>query len=179
MPARELIRTYLPHAPGMGLWLAPEIPPEKLRGALSDYGKGVSAEEVVGLFDGTVFGSAKDGVLFLADRLVTQVNDTQAPRTIRYTDIVGVRDRRNVLGGRRVEVEVGRGRTTVTERLDFTAHGDAAPHVARMIEQLILQPPASPAGVTDRAAVTAALDRLVADGRLSEEDRAKMLALLR
>ncbi len=163
----------------MGLWLAPEIPPEKLNGALTDYGRGIDASEVVALFDGTVFGSAKDGVLFLHDRMVAQTNDLEPTRTIRYRDIVGVRDRRNVLGGRRVEVEVGRGRTTVTERLDFTAHGDAAPHVARMIEHLILQPPESPAGTTDRAAVSAALDRLVDEGRLSVEDRLRMMALLR
>ena len=163
----------------MGLWMAPDIPPEKLRGALSDYGRGVDPEDVVVLYDGTVFGSAKDGALFLSDRLVAQTNDLEAPRTIRYAEVVGVRDRRNVLGGRRVEVEVGRGRTTVTEKLDFTAHGEAAPHVARMLEQLILQPPAPAAGATDRAAVAAALGRLVADGHLTDDDRARMLAVLK
>ncbi len=163
----------------MGLWSAPDIPPDKLRNALADYGGGVDAAEVLALYDGTRFGSARDGALFLGDRLVAQTNDLEAPRTIRYAEIVGVRDRRNVLGGRRVEVEVGRGLTTVTETLDFTTHGEAAPHVARMIEQLILAPPTPvTAGATDVAAVAAALDRLVAGGALSAGDREKMLAAL-
>jgi hypothetical protein len=161
----------------MGLWVAPEIPAEKLRGALGDYGRGVVADEVVALFDGTVFGSAKDGILFLTDRLVAQESNLHEPRTIRYRDVVGARARRNLLGGRRVEVEIARGRTTVTERLDFTAHGEAAAHVARLLEALLLEPAEPPAG-TDRRAVVAALDRLVSDGRLTEGDRSAMIEAL-
>ena len=53
----DLVRTYLPHAPGLGLWLAPEIPARKLQGALGDYARGVAPEDVLALYDATVFGS--------------------------------------------------------------------------------------------------------------------------
>jgi hypothetical protein len=184
----DLVRTYLPHSPQLGLYLAPDIPPEKLRGALGDYAKGVPADEVVALYDATLFGSAKDGAVFLPDRLVYQNNDLQRPHTIRYADVVGVSLKGGAVRGRRVEVQVGQGRTTVTERLDFANRGEAAAHVARFLEQAILHPaPGERAGAateraagaaTDRAAVAAVLDRLVAEGRLAPDDRRRMLGAL-
>jgi hypothetical protein len=175
----ELIRAYLPHAPSLGLWLAPEIPPDKLRAAVGDYGRDVDAGTVLALYDGTRLGSAKDGILFLPDRLVKQTTDLEAPRAIPYSLVVGVRVRRRLLGGRRVEVEVGRGRTTVTETLDFSVHPGAAAHVERLLEHLMLAPPAPAApGSTDVAAVVAALDRLAGEGRLSESDRLRLLEAL-
>jgi len=162
----------------MGLWLAPDIPPDKLRAAIGDYARGVAPGEVLALFDGTRFGSARDGILFLADRLVAQASDLEAPRTIRYAEVVGARRRRRLLGGSQVAVELGRGRTTVTETLDFSVHGAAAEHVERFLEHTLLAAP-SPAGeATDAAAVAAALERLVADGRLNAADRDRMIAAL-
>ena len=40
------------------------IPEKKLKGALNSYAKGVKPETVIGLFDATLFGGAKDGMLF-------------------------------------------------------------------------------------------------------------------
>jgi hypothetical protein len=179
----DFVRTYLPHSPQLGLYVAPDVPPEKLRGALADYAKGVRPEDVLALYDATVFGSAKDGAVFLADRVVFQNNDLQPPQAIRYHDVVGVHLKGGALRGRRVEVEVARGRTTVTERIDFANRGEAAPHVARLLEQAILLPPpaaaaAAAAAATDRAAVAAALDRLVGEGRLTPDDRRRMLDAL-
>jgi len=177
----DAVHTYLPHAPKHGLYLAPDIPPAKLRGALGDFAGGVAAEDVLALYDGTLLGSAKDGVVFLHDRLIVQNTDLETPRTIRYGDVVGVQQKRAVLGGRRVEVDVNRGRATTTERLDFTAHGEAAEYVERLLNQMLLEPPApSPAeaGGTDQTAVIAALDRLVREGRLRDDDRRRMLDAL-
>lgn len=44
-------------------YFAPDIPLKKLSNALQSYGRGIRAEEVVGLMDTTVFGGAKDGVM--------------------------------------------------------------------------------------------------------------------
>ncbi len=176
----DAVRTYLPHAPDLGLYLAPEIPSRKLRGALDDYARGVAAEDVLALYDATRFGSGKDGVVFLADRMVVQNHDLEAPRTLHYAHVVGVKRKRNVLGGARVEVDVNRGRATVMESLDFSAHAGAAEYVERLLEQIVLTPPEERAasGATDRRAVEAALSRLVGDGQLTEEDRARMLDAL-
>ena len=174
-----LLREYLPHAPDLGLFVAPDIPSGKLRAALSDYAPDTAPADVLALYDATRLGSAKDGALFLADRFVFQNNDLQTPRAIRYEDIVGVRNKRQLLGGRRVEVEVNRGRATITEALDFSAQAGAAEFVERFLHEAMLRSAsASATPRTDRAAVERALDRLVASGALTDADRAAMLSAL-
>ena len=190
---QRLLRDYLPTAPDLGLFVAPDIPADKLRGALADYASGVAPASVLALYDATRLGSAKDGAVFLADRFVFQNNDLQTPRTVRYEDVVGVRSKRQLLGGRRVEVEVNRGRATITESLDFSAHGDAAEYVERFLREAMLtgagslagsgplakpDAPLAPEARTDRAAVARALDALVGSGTLAPADRDKMLDVL-
>ncbi|HYE96110.1 MAG TPA: hypothetical protein VD962_07855 [Rubricoccaceae bacterium] len=182
-----LLREYLPHAPKMGIHVAPDLPRPKVTAAVADYAPDVRADEVLALYDNTVFGSAKDGVLFLRDRLVFQNNDLDAPRTIRYEDLVDVRVRRILLGGKKVELDVNRGRATVTETLDFSAHGAAAPYVERFLREAMLaaahaalaRPAEAAKTMTDRAAVEAALDQLRTEGRLSDADRQRLLVALR
>ncbi len=179
-----LLREYLPNAPDLGLFVAPDIPADKVRAAISDYAPEVASGDVLALYDATRLGSAKDGALFLADRMVFQNNDLQSPRTIRYEDIVGVRTKRQLLGGKRIELEVNRARATITETLDFSAQGGAAEFVERFLRETMLRggaPPIAPeaSGETDADAVAVALDHLVADGALTPEDREKMLAVLR
>lgn len=177
-----LLREYLPTAPDLGLYVAPDVPAAKLRAALADYAPDVDPAAVVALYDATRLGSAKDGAVFLADRLVFQNNDLQSPRTVRYEDVVGVRSKRKLLGGREVEVDVNRGRATVTETIDFSGHPDAAEYVERFLQQALAagarRPAEAPAAATDRRAVREALDRLVALGRLAEDDRQRMLDAL-
>ena len=175
-----LLREYLPTAPDLGLYVRPDIPEGKLRAAIADYAPDVDPGGVVALYDATRLGSAKDGALFLADRVVFQNNDLQAARVVRYEDVVGVRSKRKLLGGREVEIDLNRGRATVTETLDFSGQPGAAEYVERALQQVLAQgvrpaPPAAPAGATDRQAVVEALDRLVALGRLSADDRERML----
>jgi len=180
---KDILSEYLPTAPDLGLYVVPDIPAAKLRAALADYAPDVDAADVVALYDATRLGSAKDGAVFLADRLIFQNNDLQPARTIRYHDIVGIRTKRKFLGGREVEIDLNRGRATVTESLDFAARGDAAEHVERALSQLLAVGVRTPtpdptAEATDRRAVEDALDRLVALGRLTGEDRARMLDAL-
>ena len=176
----DLVREFLPHAPDLGLYLAPEIPDRKLVAALGDYAPDVEPDEVLALYDATRLGSAKDGAVVLADRVVFQNNDLQTPRPIRYEDIVGVEAKRKLLGGRSVEVDLNRGRATVTETIDFSGQPGAAEYVERFLREAMLrsarsQADAAPSGGTDRRAVEAALNRLVQTGRLDVVDRDRML----
>lgn len=178
-----LLRDYLPTAPDLGLYVAPDLPAAKLRAALADYAPEVDAVDVIALYDATRLGSAKDGAVFLADRLVFQNNDLQPARTVRYEDVVGVRAKRKLLGGREVQIDLNRGRATVTETLDFSGQPGAAEFVERFLQQVLAvgarpaaMPPSDPtADGTDRRAVEDALDQLVRLGRLTEADRQRML----
>ena len=195
-----LIREYLPHAPNKGLYLAPEIPKPKLSAALGDYGAGVRPDEVLALYDATRLGSGKDGALFLADRFVFQNHNLQTPQTVRYADVVRVDAKRLLLGGRKVEFNVNRGRATVTEALDFSGQAGAAEFVESFLREAMLagghsaaaSSPARPSAPlpsapetretssgTDIEAVERALDKLKARGRLAPADHLRLLDLLR
>ena len=183
----RLIRDLLPTAPDLGLFVAPDIPPKKLAAAIADYARDVRPEAVLALYDATRLGSAKDGALFLADRLVFQNSDFSAARTVRYDDLVGVRQTRSLLGGRAVEMDLNRARATVTEALDVSAHAGAAEFVERFLHEAMLgatRTAADPDGAepaaaeTDVRAVTDALDALVRQGALAADDRRRMLAAL-
>lgn len=177
-----LLREYLPTAPDLGLYVAPDIPEGKLRAAIGDYARDLDPADVLALYDATRLGSAKDGALFLDDRLVFQNNDLQPARTIRYEDVVGVRSKRKLLGGREIEIDLNRARATVTETLDFSGQPGAAEYVERFLQQVLAhgvrRPEPAPTGGTDRRAVEEALDRLVALGRLTDADRQRMLDAL-
>ena len=177
----RLLRDLLPTAPDVGLFVSPDVPAKKLEAALGDYGTGVRAADVLALYDATRLGSAKDGALFLADRLVFQNNALQAARTVRYDDLVGVRQTKGLLGGRGVEMDLNRGRATVTETLDVSAHPGAAEYVERFLREAMLgasRPDAALPAETDVDAVGRALDALVDQGRLAAADRQRMLASL-
>ncbi len=178
----DLLREYLPTAPDLGLYVVPDIPTPKLRAALADYADDVEPAEVLALYDATRLGSAKDGAVFLADRFVFQNNDLSPSRTVRYEDVVGVRSKRKLLGGREIQIDLNRARATVTETLDFSGQPGAAEYVERFLQQIlahgVARPPAAPAGATDRRAVEEALARLVALGRLADDDRQRMLDVL-
>ncbi len=178
----SLLREYLPTAPDSGLYVAPDIPTAKLRAALADYAPEVDPADVLALYDATRLGSAKDGAVFLADRLVFQNNDLQPARTVRYGDVVGVRAKRKLLGGREIEIDLNRARATVTETLDFSGQPGAAEYVERFLQQALASAARVPddptAHATDRRAVQEALDRLVGLGRLAADDRQRMLDAL-
>ena len=175
-----LIRELLPHAPNLGLYLAPDIPPRMLERAVSDYGSTFETRDVLALYDATRLGSGGDGALFGSDRFAFQNSNLQRGQIIRYTDVVGVRSRRRLLGGRYVEIDVNRGRATVPVRLDFAARPEAARYVARLLNEAMLHEPGRTGGTdTDWPRVEAALEQLVRDGRLSELDRQRMLNMAR
>ncbi|MCJ8009334.1 hypothetical protein ACFFF5_13035 [Lederbergia wuyishanensis] len=60
-----IISQFAPQLVGeMGkAYVQPDIPEKKLQNALQSYGEGINATNVIALYDGTTFGSAKDGFL--------------------------------------------------------------------------------------------------------------------
>lgn len=204
---RELIKELIPHAPQIGLYVDPNLPPEKLRNAIGDYAKDVDEQEVVALFDATLMGSAKDGVVFTSDRLVFQNNDLEKTQNVRYEDVVDIQSRRKLLGGRRVVLTVNRGRATFELDIDFSGKPAAAEYVTRFLKEAMVRgelsrsaaraaegsapasgkpiPDPAVAGEaqhgdsTDHEAVEAALEELHASGRLSSRHLRALLDVLR
>ncbi|NBB72878.1 MAG: hypothetical protein GVY35_04270 [Bacteroidetes bacterium] len=186
----DLIRELIPHAPQLGLYVAPNVPAEKRRNALSDYGDGMGPDEVMALYDATLTGNAKDGALLAADRLIFQNTDLEAAQTVRYRDLVGVTSKRRLLGGRKVVLDVNRGRATFQLTMDFSGSGEAAQYVTRFLEEAMHRSAradmASAApdtegdepAATDVEAVRAALDELRAAGQLTKADYHRLLQAL-
>jgi hypothetical protein len=185
---KSLLAELLPHAPHLGLFAVPNIPEDRLRGALRDYAPMMAAEDVLALYDATLLGNGKDGAVFAADRFVFQNNNLEAAQEVWYRDLVGVEAKRKLLGGRVVQVEVNRGRATFTLGIDFSGKPEAAGYVARFLHEAMVHgaagemdteaPPAPAAPATDVAAVRAALDGLRRQGLLTEEDFQRLLEAL-
>ena len=172
---RGLISELIPNAPQLGLYVIPNIPREKLRNAIRDYATGVRGADVVALFDATRLGSAKDGAVFLDDRMVFQNTDLQPVHTVRYGEIVGVEMAGSRLRGRKIDLAVNSGRATVQVRMDLSARPKAAEFIHRFLNEVMLMP-SVPDSLTDWAAVDRALRALQRDGRLSATDYERLAA---
>ena len=135
---RDLIEEYIPHAPRIGLYRHPEIPADKLTNALEDYAHTVRSDEVIALYDATLFGSAKDGAVLTDDRIVFQNTDLQPAQEMRYDDIVNVASKKRFLGGSKVVVDINAGHATVTHTIDFSGKGEAAQFVARFLHEAMI-----------------------------------------
>ena len=184
---RHLIHELIPHAPQMGLYVAPDIPPDKLHNALDDYAPSMQPGDVVALFDATVLGRARDGAVFAADRFIFQNNDLEPIHEVRYKDIVNVEKQRGFLKGAKVHLEVNRGRATFDLKLDCSGKPGALEYLYRFLHEAMLlpsePPPASSpeartAAGSDIHAVRQALDRLRADGHLADADHQRLLDAL-
>lgn len=183
---RSLVSELFPHAPQLGLYVVPNIPGDKLRNALRDYAGSLDESDVLALYDATLMGGAKDGAVFTADQVVFQNNDLEPVHVVRYADIVQVDEKRRLISGRKIQLEVNRGRATFSVTMDFSGKADAAPFVARFLREAMLHgaaremgdvPPEANPG-TDVEAVRGALQRLVDDSRLAPADFDRLLAAL-
>lgn len=185
---KALILELIPHAPQMGLFTAPDIPDDRLRNALRDYAKDVRREDVLALYDSTLLGHAKDGAVFMADGLVFQNNNLEETQVVKYADIVAVDSRRRLLGGRKVTIEVNRGRATIMLTIDFSGKPDAAQYVERFLNEAMIRGAAAemdrPAAAnrtatgSDKVKVRQALEDLRSSGVLSESDYRALADLL-
>ena len=85
-------------------YVSPDIPPKKLDNAIAAYARDVQPGYVLALYDQTVFGSAKEGIMFLGDRMYFSRNK----RMVNYLDIQDVELLQNykvAKDGTRKEVE--------------------------------------------------------------------------
>lgn len=184
MTVADLIRDRLPHAPQMGLYVAPDVPGKKLRNALSDYAPDIESSDVLALYDATLSGTAGDGALFTPDRVVFQNNDLQSAQTVRYQDLVGVEaaSRWWGLGGKKVDLTVNRGRATFDLSLDCSGVPEAAEYIADFLHAAMLEgvdlDTADTSAETDPEAVRRALDRLRSQKKLTDADYERLLAVL-
>ena len=86
------------------IYVSPDIPPKKLDNAISAYARDVQPGYVLALYDQSVFGSAKEGIMFLGDRMYFSRNK----RMVNYLDIQDVELLQNykvAKDGTRKEVE--------------------------------------------------------------------------
>lgn len=173
-----LIRQLIPHAPHIGLHLAPDIPDRKLDRALRQFGRDIDRADVIALYDATRLGTGGDGVLFTAYGVSFQNSILQPVQTVRYADIVGTKTGRRLLGGRYIEIQVNRGRATIPLRIDFSARPAAAEYVARLLSDAMLVESRSPTPGTDVERVARELRKLVDRGVLTESDMKRMLDAL-
>jgi len=184
MTITDLVRDRVPHAPQLGLYVAPDIPSKKLRHAISDYAADVDPADVLALYDATLSGTAGDGALLLADRVVFQNNDLQSAQTVQYRDLVGVEatSRWWGLGGKKVDLTVNRGRATFDLSLDCSGSPEAAEYIADVLHAAMLKDvdlgPTDRSKETDFEAVRRALDRLRSQQKLTEADYERMLRAL-
>jgi len=84
-----LLNNHLPHSADSAWFLAPHIPDKKLQNALGKYARNADTDSILALGDGTVFGSAKEGVLITADTLYS--NTTEEKFTISLHQILGAK----------------------------------------------------------------------------------------
>lgn len=183
---KALIHELIPHAPQLGLYVAPAIPPDKLNNALHDYAPSMQPDEVVALFDATMMGRARDGAVFAADRFIFQNNDLEPAHEVRYKDIVSVDKQRGFLKGAKVHLDINRGRATFELKLDCSFKPEALEYLYRFLHEAMLLPVAPPdaspdartAAGSDIRAVQEALDTLRAQGRLADADYQRLLDAL-
>ncbi len=169
-----LIRQYIPHAPKLGLFVTPSIPPKKLHNAIDDYASHMDPSEVLALFDATLIGSARDGMVLAADRVVFQNHNLEAPQEIRYSEIVEVGTRRGPFRGTRLVLHVNRGHATFETELNVSAKPEVARYLRKFFEESMLRPDTGDA-MTDWVRVTDALEALHQEGSLSDPDLRRLL----
>ena len=180
---RALIEDLIPNAPQLGLYVAPQIPEDKLKNALDDYANIAAAEDVLALYDATLLGSAKDGAVFTRDGFVFQNNDLEPTHDVRYLDLIQADLKRKLLGGRRLLLTVNRGRATFDLEMDFSGKPEAADYVLRFLREAMLRTEGAneyqSAGETNVEAVMAELDDLRNRGLLAPADFHAMERILR
>lgn len=71
---------------GEKVFIAPNIPEKKLNNAILSIAEGVNPQYVLAIVDTTLFGSAKEGIVFLGDRLFIR-NTFEKPTIFNFLDI--------------------------------------------------------------------------------------------
>jgi hypothetical protein len=92
----NIIKTTI--APGdKTTFITPDIPQKKLSNSIKSFGAGMTKKSILCLVDGTVFGSAKQGLLISMDG-ISWKSTNGGPQSIKYEQIKNVEARRVVSG---------------------------------------------------------------------------------
>lgn len=85
------------------VYVKPNIPPKKLQGALASYGGTLTADEVLILIDDTLFGGAKEGLLFGRETFAMKVL-MDSPRLFfwRHAETLSLSKRDLYINGRKI-----------------------------------------------------------------------------
>jgi hypothetical protein len=89
--------------PMTGIYLEPNIPPKKLSNAISSYAPDVLESSIVALYDCTVFGGAKEGLLITSAGFYFKESSSE-PVSIKFNDIESVDIKYTVDGKKQKEV---------------------------------------------------------------------------
>lgn len=118
----SLLDIHLGHDSNAGWYRVPEIPPKKLKNAIKTYGGEIPHEAIVALGDGTVFGSAKEGILITESTLIS--GTSEGAFSVQLKNIVGAK----TVGGwpdYRIEVQCQDGTTHLISTTCFDKKIDA------------------------------------------------------
>ena len=130
----QLINQILGGFTNSRVFVAPNIPSKKLKNAVTTYGCGVRQSSVLLLYDDTLFGGARNGLMITKDSVCWKNKSGNATRVL-YSDI------ENVKGGIFLNAEIAG--VMVNEEMAVTNSCDNNERVANNIARLIgcLLPP--------------------------------------
>lgn len=83
--------------------VAPNIPEKKINNSVKSFGYSGSAGNVIGLYDNTLFGSGKDGLLFTGEQVIYRASFSD-PISIPYVDIMSVKYVETVSGEKKDKI---------------------------------------------------------------------------
>lgn len=98
------------------IYVAPEIPEKKLNNAIKTFKCEEKLESILALYDITLFGSGKDGIIFTGEQLINRPV-FEAPISINYQDIQSAEYIRNVTTN-------DKGKESVKEFVKLKIEGD-------------------------------------------------------
>ena len=84
--------------------IAPSIEDKKINNAMKAFGYGGSPGNIVALFDNTIFGSGKDGLLFTGEQVIYRATFSD-PVQIAYRDLASINHVQNRVEGKQDKIE--------------------------------------------------------------------------
>ena len=96
----RLLTEMTPHDPNNRWYLHPQIPQDKLDGAMKNYAAGLKRDDVLALGDGTVFGSGESGCLLTTDAICCSA--ARGGRMVRWSEIANAR----VVGSEGIQIRL-------------------------------------------------------------------------
>lgn len=86
---KKHVHAMVPQNTSFDFYIKPNIPAKKLKNAIAEYGENIQEDDVIGLLDGTFWGSGKEGVIFTSYKLANKPM-TFPPLTIWYDEIYSI-----------------------------------------------------------------------------------------